>query len=363
MSAGVFSELPLRSVTAKNRVAMSPMCQYSAASDGVATEWHRVHYGSRAVGGAGIVIQEATAVEPRGRITSYDLGLWNDTQAEALSPIAAFVKEQGAVPAIQLAHAGRKASKTRPWEGSEPLQPENGGWTVAAPSANPYPYDDGEAPPTERLDPAAIEEIVTAFGDAARRAIDAGFEAVEIHGAHGYLIHEFLSPVTNDRSDGYGGDFEGRTRFVREVYQAVRAAVGEDVPVFLRVSATDWLPDRPSWTVEDTIRLGAELSEAGLDFLDVSSAGIHPDQQISYAGPNYQVALAEQVRAETDLPAVGAVGAIQTAEQAEALVRNGRADVAVVGRKLLNDPYFPHRAAAELYGVEPDVPVQYQRGF
>lgn len=363
MSSGVFSELSLRSVTAKNRIALSPMCQYSAGNDGVATEWHRVHYGSRAVGGAGIVIQEATAVEPRGRITPHDLGLWNEEQAEALAPIAAFVKEQGAVPAVQLAHAGRKASKTRPWEGSEPLQPADGGWEVAAPSANPYPYEDGESPPTERLDPTAIQDIVTAFGEAAERAVEAGFEAVEIHGAHGYLIHEFLSPVTNDRADTYGGDFEGRTRLAREVYEAVRNAVGEDVPVFMRVSSTDWLPDRPSWTIEDTVKLGTELSNAGLDFLDVSSAGIHPDQQISYAGPNYQVALAEQVRAETDLPAVGAVGAIRTPEQAEALVRNGRADVAVVGRKLLNDPYFPHRAAAELYDAEPDVPVQYQRGF
>jgi 2,4-dienoyl-CoA reductase-like NADH-dependent reductase (Old Yellow Enzyme family) len=361
--SSVFSELTLRSVTARNRLAMSPMCQYSAGRDGVATEWHRVHYGSRAVGGAGIVIQEATAVEPRGRISPHDLGIWTDEQAATLEPIASFVKAQGAVPAIQLAHAGRKASKTRPWEGSEPLGPEAGGWDVVAPSAKPYPYEDGEAPPTERLDIADIESIVTAFGEAATRAVDAGFEAVEIHGAHGYLIHEFLSPVTNDRGDAYGGDFEGRTRFAREVYGAVRAAVGDDVPVFMRVSGTDWLPDRPSWTVEDTVELGASLADEGLDFLDVSSGGIHPDQQINYAGPDYQVPLAEQVRAETDLPAVGAVGAIRTPEQAQALVANGRADVAVIGRKLLADPYFPHRAAEQLYDGEPDVPVQYQRGF
>ena len=362
MSQGVFSSLSLRSVTAKNRLALSPMCQYSAGADGVATEWHRVHYGSRAVGGAGILIQEATAVEPRGRITPNDLGLWNDDQAAALEPIAAFAEEQGAVPAIQLAHAGRKASTTRPWEGGEPLQPDAGGWPVVGPSGTPYPHE-GEAPATDRLDVAEIEEIVDAFGAAAARAVDAGFRAVEIHAAHGYLIHEFLSPVTNQRGDAYGGDFEGRTRLAREVYAAVREAVGEDRPVFMRVSATDWLPDRPSWTVEDTVRLGETLAAEGLDFLDVSSGGIHPDQEIHYAGPNYQVALAEQVRAETDLPAVGAVGAIQTPEQAEALVRNGRADVAVIGRKFLEDPYFPHRAAAALYDAEPDVPPQYQRGF
>ncbi|MDZ7849937.1 MAG: NADH:flavin oxidoreductase/NADH oxidase [Halodesulfurarchaeum sp.] len=363
MSTGVFSELSLRSVTARNRLAMSPMCQYSAGEDGVATDWHRVHYGTRAVGGAGIVIQEATAVEPRGRISPNDLGLWSDEQAAALAPIAAFVADQGAIPAIQLAHAGRKASTSRPWEGSTPLQPDEGGWTVVAPSEKPYPYEDVDAPPTERLDPADIEDIIEAFGEAAERAVDAGFEAVEIHGAHGYLIHEFLSPVANERTDAYGGDFAGRTRFVREVYEAVRNAVGEDVPVFLRVSGTDWLPDRPSWTIEDTVRLAGDLASEGLDLLDVSSAGIHPDQQISYAGPNYQLPLAERVRAETDLPAVGTVGQIRTPEQAEALVRNGRADVAIVGRKLLNDPYFPLRAAESLYGAEPEVPAQYRRGF
>ncbi|MGM0372146.1 MAG: NADH:flavin oxidoreductase/NADH oxidase [Halobacteriota archaeon] len=361
MSTGLFSELSLRSVTARNRLALSPMCQYSAGTDGVATEWHRVHYGSRAVGGAGIVIQEATAVEPRGRITPHDLGLWNDEQAAALAPIADFVAEQGAVPAIQLAHAGRKASTTRPWEGSEPLQPEEGGWTVVGPSGQAYPYE-GAAPPTERLDPNDIEALVESFGAAAERAIEAGFQAVEIHAAHGYLIHEFLSPVTNQRTDAYGGDFEGRTRFAREVYDAVREAVGEEIPVFMRVSGTDWLPE-PSWTIEDTVELGSILADRGLDFLDVSSGGIHPDQQIDYAGPNYQVALAEQVRAETDLPTVGAVGAITTPEQGEALIRNDRADVAIVGRKFLNDPYFGLRAAESLYEVEPDVPPQYLRGW
>ncbi|APE94505.1 NADH:flavin oxidoreductase/NADH oxidase [Halodesulfurarchaeum formicicum] len=361
MSTGLFSELSLRSVRARNRLALSPMCQYSAGADGVATEWHRVHYGSRAVGGAGIVIQEATAVEPRGRITSHDLGLWNDEQAEALAPIADFVAEQGAVPAIQLAHAGRKASTTRPWEGSEPLQPEAGGWTVVGPSGQPYPYE-GAAPPTERLDPNDIEAIVESFGAAAERAIEAGFQAVEIHAAHGYLLHEFLSPVTNQRTDAYGGDFEGRTRVAREVYDTVREAVGEEIPVFMRVSGTDWLPE-PSWTIEDTVELGSILADRGLDFLDVSSGGIHPDQQIDYAGPNYQVALAEQVRAETDLPTVGAVGAITTPEQGEALIRNDRADVAIVGRKFLNDPYFGLRAAESLYEVEPDVPAQYRRGW
>ena len=362
MPTGVFSPLTLRSMTARNRLAMSPMCQYSAGTDGFATDWHHVHYGSRAVGGAGLIIVEATAVEPRGRISPHDLGLWSDDHADALAPIAEFVSDQGAVPAIQLAHAGRKASTARPWEGSAPLQPDEGGWSVVAPSDKPYPHDE-DAPPTERLDPAGIEEIIEAFGEAATRAVDAGFEAVEIHGAHGYLIHEFLSPVTNNRTDAYGGDFEGRSRFVREVYDAVRTAVGESVPVFLRVSGTDWLPDRDAWTIDQTVRLGATLAAAGLDFLDVSSGGIHPDQQISYAGPNYQVALAEQVRDQTDLPAVGTVGQIRTAEQAEAILRNGRSDVAIVGRKFLNDPYFPLRAAQTLYDAEAEIPVQYQRGW
>ncbi|MBS3759903.1 NADH:flavin oxidoreductase/NADH oxidase [Halodesulfurarchaeum sp.] len=362
MSTGVFSSLSLRSVTARNRIAMSPMCQYSAGTDGFATDWHRVHYGSRAVGGAGLVIVEATAVEPRGRISPHDLGLWSDAHSDALAPIAEFVADQGAVPAIQLAHAGRKASTARPWEGSNPLQPDDG-WSVVAPSDQPFPYAEADAPPTERLTPADIDDLVTSFGEAATRAVDAGFEAVEIHGAHGYLIHEFLSPVTNQRTDAYGGDFEGRTRLVREVYEAVRNAVGESVPVFLRVSGTDWLPDRDSWTIEQTVRLGSALAAKGLDFLDVSSGGIHPDQTISYAGPNYQVALAEQVREETDVPAVGTVGQIQTPEQAEAIVRNDRSDVAIVGRKFLNDPYFPLRAAQTLYDAEAEIPVQYQRGW
>ena len=360
MPTGVFSEFSLRSMTARNRFTVSPMCQYSADTDGVATEWHRVHYGSRAVGGAGIVIQEATAVEPRGRISPHDLGLWSDAQAEALAPIAEFVAAQGAVPAIQLAHAGRKASTSRPWEGGDPLGPEEGGWRVVGPSGTPYPHDES-APPTERLDPTDIDDIVESFGAAAERAVEAGFEAVEIHAAHGYLLHEFLSPVTNNRGDAYGGDFAGRTKFLREVARTVRTAVGETIPVFVRVSGTDWLPDRPSWTIADTVRLAQALADLGVDLLDVSSGGIHPDQQIPAPGPNYQVPLAEQVRQETDLP-VGAVGWIATPEQADALIRNDRADLAVVGRKFLNDPYFPLRAAQEL-GAEPPVPSQYQRGW
>ncbi|MFB6110762.1 MAG: NADH:flavin oxidoreductase/NADH oxidase [Halodesulfurarchaeum sp.] len=360
MPTGVFSELSLRSVTARNRLTVSPMCQYSAGTDGVATDWHRVHYGSRAVGGAGIVIQEATAVEPRGRITPHDLGLWTDDQAEALAPIAEFVADQGAVPAIQLAHAGRKASTARPWEGSGPLQPEEGGWRVVGPSGTPYPHDD-TPPPTDRLDRADIEDIVESFGAAAERAVRAGYEAVEIHAAHGYLLHEFLSPAVNDRSDAYGGDFEGRTRFLREVYRAVRNAVGEERPVLVRVSGTDWLPDRPSWTIEETVRLASDLAELGVDLIDVSSGGLHPAQDVPEPEPNYQVPLAERVRAETDLP-VGAVGWIATPEQAAALIRNDRADLAIIGRKFLNDPYFPLRAAREL-GAEQSPPVQYQRGW
>ena len=359
----LFEPLRLRETDLPNRVMVSPMCQYSCEDrDGVATEWHRVHLGSRAVGGAGVVMTEATAVEPQGRISPEDLGIWTDEQAEALAPIAEFISGQGSVPAVQLAHAGRKASTSRPWEGHDPLAPDEGGWDVVGPTDTPWPYEDGEAPETERLDQAGIERVVDAFRAAARRAREAGFEVAEVHGAHGYLLHEFLSPVTNRREDDYGGDFEGRSRLIREVTAAVREAWPEDKPVFVRISATDCL-EGDSWTVEDSARLADRLGEAGADLVDVSSGGIVPDSYPDYTGPNYQLRWAERVREDSDV-AVGTVGGITTPEQAEAVVANGRADLAIVGREHLRDPYFTLNAARELDATdEVSGPPQYYRGM
>lgn len=366
MTTDLFSKLSIRGTTVPNRTMVSPMCQYSSENrDGLATDWHHVHLASRAVGGAGIVMAEATAVEPRGRITPQDLGLWSDEHAAALEGTTAFIREQGSVPAIQLAHAGRKASTRRPWEGHGPLQPDEGGWDVVAPSANPWPYEDESAPETMRLSTGDIDEIVDSFRAAARRAVDAGFEILEIHGAHGYLIHEFLSPVTNDRDDEYGGSFENRTRFLRNIVAAIREEVDETVPLFVRISATDWLDDRDSWTPGQSVRLADDLANLGVDLIDVSTGGISPDQEMDWTGPNYQERFAERIRNETESNVfVGAVGGIRTPEQAQALILNERADVAIVGREFLRDPYFPLHAAQTL-GEEDRLrpPSQYRRGF
>ncbi|QPV62009.1 NADH:flavin oxidoreductase/NADH oxidase [Halosimplex litoreum] len=367
----LFDPLELRDTTVPNRVMVSPMCQYSCdARDGRATEWHHVHLGSRAVGGAGLVVAEATAVEKRGRITPEDLGIWNDDQADALARTTRFVKEQGAVPGIQLAHAGRKASTSRPWDGSRPLYPDDGGWEVVGPSGDPWPYedDDGErvdAPPTREMDQGDIEQVIDSFRTAAERARDAGFEVAEVHAAHGYLLHEFLSPVTNHRAGDYGGDFEGRTRLTREVTEAVREVWPDGKPVFVRISGTDWFDDRESWTVEQSARLADRLAGIGADLIDVSSGGIAPGSWPEQAGPNYQLPLAETVRetSESDI-AVGTVGGITTPEQAQAVVANDRADLAIVGRQFLRDPYFGLRAADALDATdEVTGPPQYRRGF
>ncbi|WP_435095860.1 NADH:flavin oxidoreductase/NADH oxidase [Halarchaeum sp. P4] len=363
--ADLFDSLTLRETELPNRLMVSPMCQYSVDDrDGVATPWHHVHLGSRAVGGAGLVMVEATAVEARGRITPEDLGLWNDEQADALERTTEFIKSQGSVPGIQLAHAGRKASKSRPWEGSEPLQPDEGGYEVVAPSDKPWPYEK-EAPPTKKMDEDDIAGVIESFRDAAERALNAGFEVAEVHGAHGYLLHEFLSPVTNDRDDEYGGSFENRARLIREVTEAVRDVWPDDKPVFVRLSGTDWFDDRDSWTVEQSARLADVLHEAGADLIDVSSGGIAPDSYPDQVGPNYQLALAEHVRenAESDVR-VGTVGGVTTPEQGEAIVANERADLVIVGREFLRDPYFGLHAADELGALEDEmVPNQYLRGF
>jgi 2,4-dienoyl-CoA reductase-like NADH-dependent reductase (Old Yellow Enzyme family) len=369
----LFSDLSLRDVTARNRVMVSPMCQYSCVDrDGVATEWHRQHLESRAVGGAGIVMTEATAVRPDGRISPQDLGLWRDAHVDALEPITSFCEEYGALSGVQLAHAGHKGSKRPPWDDSVPLPPEDDGWVTPSPSATAYPWREGD---DERSDDTGVKHVETMstsdvatlvedFAAAAERADDAGFDVVEVHAAHGYLLHEFLSPATNDREDQYGGSFEDRTRIVRKTAAAVRDAFPEEKPVFVRFSATDWLPDRDSWTVEDTAALAADLASDGLvDLVDVSAGGLHPDQEIPVAGPNYQVPYAERVREAVDGNAlVGAVGGITTPEQADAVVRNDRADLAIVGRQHLRDPYFAVHAAEALDREDAvEWPRQYRR--
>ena len=336
----LFTPFSLRDVQARNRLWISPMCQYSVfAENGIATEWHLVHLGSRAVGGAGLIITEATAVEPRGRISMQDLGLWNDAQAEALARIARFLREHGAVPAIQLAHAGRKAGVPGA------IGPSAIAFSPEMPAPHVLALDD-------------IATVVKAFRDAAGRAAEAGFQAVEIHSAHGYLLHEFLSPVSNQRTDAYGGDFGNRCRLLLEVVQAVRGIWPERLPLFVRISATDWLPR--GWDVDQSTALASLLKAAGVDLVDVSSGGLSPDQQIR-PEHGYQVPFAERIRREAGI-ATGAVGLITEGEQADAIVREGRADVVLIARQSLRDPYWPLRMAREL-GVDMPAPFQYRRAW
>jgi 2,4-dienoyl-CoA reductase-like NADH-dependent reductase (Old Yellow Enzyme family) len=354
----LFEPCTLRDVTIPNRVWMAPMCQYSAAPEGpeagVPHDWHFAHYAARATGGTGLIIAEATAVSPEGRISPYDLGLWNDTQVEAFRRITRFLAGQGTVPAIQLGHAGRKASTDRPWKGGAPVGPDAYGWQPLAPS--PVAFDERHPVPTE-LTVEEIREIVGQFADAARRALAAGFEIVEIHGAHGYLIHEFLSPYSNHRTDAYGGSYENRTRFALEVVDAVREVWPDDKPLFFRVSATDWL-EEGGWTADDTVRFARDLQAHGIDLLDVSTGGNAAAVRIP-TGPGYQVPFAARVKAETSLP-VAAVGLITEAGQAEKILANGEADAVLLGRELLRKPSWARHAAREL-GGEVRVPDQYHR--
>ena len=365
MSADLFTPLSLRATTVPNRVMVSPMCQYSCEDrDGRATDWHAQHLMSRAVGGAGLVMTEATAVDPQGRISPEDLGIWADDHIEPLAEITSFIEQQGSVPAMQLAHAGRKASTGRPWDGHDPLQPDDG-WDVLGPTDEPYPYGDQSPPPTRRMSHDDIAAVTESFVDAARRADAAGFETAEVHAAHGYLLHEFLSPVTNSRDDEYGGSFENRIRFPLEVIEAVRDVWPNDKPLFVRISATDWLDDRESWDTEQSVRFADRAAEAGVDLVDVSAGGIHPEQAVPSTGPGYQVPYAERIKAETDSEiAVSAVGGITVPEQADELIRNERADLAILGREHLRDPYFTIHAARQL-GREDEVsvPPQYERAF
>ncbi len=325
---------------------VSPMCMYSCEErDGLATDWHMVHLGGRAVGGAGLVMTEATAVSPRGRITPEDLGIWSEEHANVLEPITAFIKSQGSVPGIQLQHAGRKGSKTRPWEGESPLQPDEGGWPTPIPSDEPWPYD-SNPPETDVLSTEGIRSIVDEFAQGGRYALEAGFEVAELHAAHGYLLHQFLSPHTNKREDEYGGSFENRIRFPVETVKAVREVWPDDKPLFVRISATDWL-DGESWTAERSVRFCRHLAELGVDLIDVSTGALTPAQNIPERGPSYQVPFAELVREEAEIP-VGAVGSITDPIQADALVRNERTDLVVIGRQHLRDPNFTNHAAETL---------------
>jgi 2,4-dienoyl-CoA reductase-like NADH-dependent reductase (Old Yellow Enzyme family) len=356
--SALFEPFTLRSLTIPNRAWMAPMCQYSAEifgpNAGVAGDWHFAHYAARAAGGTGLILVEATAVSPEGRISPADLGIWNDTQVAAFRRITAFLESQGTVPGIQIAHAGRKASTDRPWNGGSPVGPEQHGWQPLAPSA--IPFAEGHPVP-EELTGAQIAEIVEQFADAARRALAAGFKVAEIHGAHGYLIGEFLSPHSNHRTDEYGGSFDNRVRFALEVVDAVRAVWPEELPLFFRISATDWL-EEGGWTPDDTVRFASLLKEHGVDLLDVSSGGNAAGVRIP-TGPGYQVPFAARVKAETDLP-VAAVGLITDAEQAEKILANGEADSVLLGRELLRNPSWARHAAREL-GGEVHVPQQYHR--
>lgn len=351
MSA-LFEPLDLRDLHVTNRIWVSPMCQYSAR-DGLPLPWHLVHLGGFAVGGAGLVITEATAVRPEGRISPADTGLWNDEQATAWTPIVEFVHEQGRPIAVQLAHAGRKASTPPPWlPPSRTLPPAEGGWTPVSPSGRAF----GALAAPRQLTSAELTEITESFVAAAERARRAGFDAVELHFAHGYFGHQFYSPLINDRSDEYSGDFDGRTRWLLETTQAVRAAWPDDLPLLVRLSVSDWVEG--GWTPEDSVKLAGLLAGRGVDLVDCSSGGAVPDARVPLA-PGYQVPLARAVRAGAGVP-VGAVGLITEPTQAEQIVALGDADAVLLGRALLGDPHWPLRAAAEL-GGEISWPVQYER--
>jgi 2,4-dienoyl-CoA reductase-like NADH-dependent reductase (Old Yellow Enzyme family) len=350
---GLFDELKIRDVQLSNRIAVSPMCQYSC-EDGFATDWHLVHLGGRAIGGAALVIAEATAVLPEARISPQDLGIWSEAHIEPLARIAKFIHSQGSVAGIQLAHAGRKASTARPWEGGGKVTPQEGGWSdVVAPSAVAFApnYPMPAAATVER-----ISAIADAFGKAAQRALEAGFRVLEIHSAHGYFLHEFLSPLSNHRSDLYGGSFENRTRIVREVVAKVRRFWPERLPLFIRISATDWVEG--GWDIEQAVELARSLRPLGVDLVDCSSGGNVADAKIPI-GPGYQVQFAERIRRDAGV-LTGAVGMITEPHQADEIIRKGQADIVLLAREMLRDPYWPLHAAAEL-GKPISWPAQYLR--
>jgi 2,4-dienoyl-CoA reductase-like NADH-dependent reductase (Old Yellow Enzyme family) len=346
--------ITLGTLQMRNRIVVSPMCEYSA-EHGVPNDWHLVHLGSRAVGGAGLVFTEATAVSPEGRISPVDTGIWNDAQAQAWSRIVSFMHGQGAKAGIQLAHAGRKASTAAPWDGGKPIDAAHGGWTPVAPSA--IPFDQGYPVPAA-LDDAGIAKAIADFRVAAQRARDAGFDVIELHAAHGYLIHEFLSPLSNTRTDRYGGSLENRACMLREVVAAVRETWPAPLPLWVRVSASDWTEG--GWDIDACVELARWLREDGIDLIDCSSGGNVPHARIPLE-PGYQVPFAARIRREAGI-ATGAVGLITDAHQAEAILERGDADVIIIARECLRDPYFPRRAAKEL-GEKIEPPKQYLRAW
>jgi 2,4-dienoyl-CoA reductase-like NADH-dependent reductase (Old Yellow Enzyme family) len=348
----LFSPLQIKGINLKNRIVVSPMCQYSA-EDGFANDWHLVHLGSRAVGGASLVVSEAVSVSPEGRISAGDLGLWKDEQVEMLKRITDFIHKNGAIAGIQLAHAGRKASFRAPWMGPKQVSLEEGGWQTVAPSA--LPFNDEDTVPVA-MSFEDIEQLKQDFKAATIRAIDAGFKVVELHGAHGYLIHQFLSPLSNTRTDQYGGSFENRIRLLLELVDTVRTVWPAENPLFVRISATDWAEG--GWTEEESIRLSSILKDKGVDLIDVSSGGLAKQQQIPLF-PGYQVQFAESIKKETGI-ATGAVGLITDARQAEEILEEGKADLIFLARELLRNPHFP-LMAAEVLDAEAKWPFQYER--
>lgn len=348
----LFSPITFKSVTLKNRIAVSPMCQYSS-QDGMANHWHLVHLGARAVGGAGLIITEATAVLPEGRISPEDLGIWSDKHISPLKDIVQFIEQHGAVAGIQLAHAGRKASTKRPWDGRGLVSSEEGGWQPVAPSAIAF---SPEYAVPRALTTAEIQQVVNAFVDAAKRAHQAGFKILEIHSAHGYLIHEFLSPISNQRTDQYGGSFENRIRLLLEIIEAVKTVWPATLPIFVRISATDWVND--GWNIEDSVKLASHLKAKGIDLIDTSSGGMVHNAKIPL-GAGYQTQFAERIRREAGV-ATGAVGEITSPAQANHIIRTEQADMVLLGREMLRHPYWPLRAAEEL-GVKVTWPLQYAR--
>lgn len=348
----LFSPLQLRSLTIPNRIFLSPMCQYSSP-DGRPNDWHLVHLGSRAVGGSGLIMTEATAVNPEGRISPDDLGIWNEAQKDAFKTIAAFIRNQGGIAAIQLAHAGRKASVDAPWRGGKPLDSKNRGWLPRAPSA--LPFAAGHAIPQE-LSPMDLESLEADFIAAAQRALEAGFQVLELHSAHGYLLHQFLSPLSNRRSDAFGGSLENRMRFPLQIARELRENWPAELPMFVRISATDWVDG--GWDLEQSLEYCARLKDLGVDLIDCSSGGLVPDAVIP-AAPGFQVPFATAIRLRTGI-ATGAVGMITEPAQAEQIIVTGLSDAVFLGRELLRDPHWPLRAARELAADHP-WPGQYER--
>ncbi|MFA9187086.1 NADH:flavin oxidoreductase/NADH oxidase [Flavobacterium sp. FBOR7N2.3] len=351
MASQLFSPIQIKNCTFKNRIVISPMCQYSS-EDGFANDWHLVHLGSRASGGAGLIIQEATAVAPEGRISPEDLGIWKDEHIEKLKTITAFIKSQNAVPGIQLAHAGRKASVSSPWKGNKKLDASQGGWQTVAPSA--IGYHDDETPVA--LDKNGIQKVISDFKAATKRAVQAGYEVLEIHAAHGYLNHQFLSPLSNSRTDEYGGSFENRIRFTIEVLEAVQTEWPANLPLFVRISATDWAEG--GWNIEESIALSKILKEKGVDLIDVSSGGAVSHQKIPLE-PGYQVPFAEKIKKETGI-LTGAVGLITVAHQAEEILTSGKADLVLFARESLRDPNLGLNFAKAL-ATDVSWPPQYER--